>query len=288
MTDNNNTRWENDKEWAGWTIRDEVYGYVRKHFVPIAVGWLATLFGTVIAAVRSYPTVAYCLGTATVTVTVIVLLALTGGRKPKQPKSRYISGEKGFFDFMVNLGTAQKTFVDTLGKIAQVHTELSARINNHTAAIEQIKSRSGPYMFSGMRRETSRAAKSTNDAAAKFEEYLPMLAESVRIYFESQMGFVNHIDPTNPTAKAQLLGLKEAVRSLRESNAESRESQKSYCRSLETGRGFSQDLNSALDRMIKAVLEIIAVMDDVEAHSDTVVGVIESKLALTVTSPEDL
>ena len=76
-----NTRWENDKEWAGWTIRDELYGYIRAHLGPIVIAALVSIAGTVWAFVQSHAVLGYCLATAVLTITVLAVLARNDGRK---------------------------------------------------------------------------------------------------------------------------------------------------------------------------------------------------------------
>jgi hypothetical protein len=240
-----------------------------------------------IAAIHSYPTLSYCLGTAILTAALIMgFFAFNAGRKRQQAKSRYISGKKGFVDF-TDLGAAQRAFVEALEKIAQVHLELSDRIGSHTAAIERIKNGSGGNIAGEARKEASRAAKSTINAAAKLEKCIPLLTESVSVYFESQMGFVNYSDSANLVHKDQLRQLREQVEILRNSDTESREAQKNYLQSFEGCRGLSGAFDSALDRIVKEILEIVRVMDEVEICCDTVVSVIDWKLAGIVRSRQE-
>lgn len=93
-----NTRWENDKEWAGWTIRDEVYAYVRKHWLPTVVSTIIAIAGSVWAFIRSHPTLGVSVGTMALTITAIVILALIDGRKrrtvPSSVKSNAVDGPK--------------------------------------------------------------------------------------------------------------------------------------------------------------------------------------------------
>jgi hypothetical protein len=76
-----NTRWENDKEWAGWTLRDEIYAFVRAHLQPIISGAVGGAMGAIIAAIKSYPTVAASIGAVVLTLAVITILAIKDGRK---------------------------------------------------------------------------------------------------------------------------------------------------------------------------------------------------------------
>jgi hypothetical protein len=93
-----NTRWENDKEWAGWTIRDEVYDYVRKHWLPTIVSTTITIAGSVWAFIQSHPTLGASVGAVALTITAIAILALIDGRKrrsvPSSVKSNAVDGPK--------------------------------------------------------------------------------------------------------------------------------------------------------------------------------------------------
>ena len=145
----------------------------------------------------------------------------------KTPKSRYISGELGFVDSMVNMEYAQKAFLEVLGKIARTQNDLTARIKKHTAAMDKVK-RSGRNVFFRMRKEAQKAARSTTVAATEYDQHIPELAESVAFYFDGQILAIERADPTIPQAREQLMGLRQAVDDLRKNAVVSREAQKGY------------------------------------------------------------
>jgi hypothetical protein len=84
-----NTRWENDKEWFGWTIRDEIYGYVREHWLPTIMAAIIGGAGSAFSFITSHPTLAAWLGAPTLTILVIVALSWIDGRRRRmiEPES---------------------------------------------------------------------------------------------------------------------------------------------------------------------------------------------------------
>lgn len=76
-----NTRWENDKEWAGWTLRDEIYTSVRKNIGPYIVSGVGGLAVAAYAYAKSYPMLAAVIGTAIGTMVTIVGSAAFSRRK---------------------------------------------------------------------------------------------------------------------------------------------------------------------------------------------------------------
>ena len=84
-----NTRWENDKEWAGWTIRDEIYGFIRRHLGQTIVTSIIFLGGAIWAFVKEHPLVWEPVGAAVLTVGAITGLALYDGRKRKRATSQH-------------------------------------------------------------------------------------------------------------------------------------------------------------------------------------------------------
>src|SRR5208282_3459335 len=88
------------KEWAGWTVRDEVYGFVRAHLAPIVSAMMAGIAGTIFSALKSHWSLATtALGASTATVALMIFFAqLQGRRKTAAAVAREdalsISGEK--------------------------------------------------------------------------------------------------------------------------------------------------------------------------------------------------
>jgi hypothetical protein len=80
-----NTRWENDKEWAGWTIRDEIYDaireYVRKNWIPTVVSFLIAIGSTVLAFVREHSNIGIAIASGTLGSFLLVVLALNDSRR---------------------------------------------------------------------------------------------------------------------------------------------------------------------------------------------------------------
>jgi hypothetical protein len=79
-----NTRWENDKEWLGWTIRDEIYGFVRKYLGPFIVSTMFFLGGAIWAFLKEYPVIWEPVGAVALTLGTITGLALRDGRKRRR------------------------------------------------------------------------------------------------------------------------------------------------------------------------------------------------------------
>jgi hypothetical protein len=237
-------------------------GWLLSFFAHLSSGWTYGFLGAFLA---------------TTAVAVLILLFSPASPKQKQAKSRYISGELGFVDSMVNMEAAQKTFLKVLDKIARTQNDLTARIQKHTAAMEKIK-RSGRNVFFRMRKEAQKAALSTTIAVSEYDEHIPELAESVSFYFDGQLLILDRTNPTNQQARDQLEALRQAIISLRKNTVVNRDAQKGYVAALNNNKGFSQDLNLALDQMIERVNRTTVVLDDVEARSSAMLTVINSKL----------
>ena len=79
-----NTRWQNDKEWAGWTIRDEIYAFIRRNLGQTVVTSIIFLGGAIWAFVKEHPLVWEPVGGAALAVGAITGLALYDGRKRKR------------------------------------------------------------------------------------------------------------------------------------------------------------------------------------------------------------
>jgi hypothetical protein len=241
-------------------------GWLVSFFAHLPSGWTYGFLGAFVAATA---------------IAVFIFFFSPSSPTQRQPKSRYISGATGFFDSMVNMESAHKAFLNVMSKIARTQNELTAQIKSCTAEMERIK-QSGRNVFPRMRKAAQRAARYTNDAATEYEKNLPEMAESVSFYFDGQLMLIGRTDPTNTEQKAFLQKLREIVGNLRKNTADNRAAQRAYVKALETSRGFSQDLNSALDRMAEKVVNTIAVLDDVEGRCDAVIAAIDSKLTSVV------
>jgi len=270
------------KEYLPWTGTDQFLDSAwGKRFLTFLGGAVVTGAGwTVSFLTHLPPALTYVfLGGFLTTVFIATLIFFFSPTSPKQRmlKSRYISGELGFFDTMVNMESAHKAFLNVMDKITRTQIELTARIKKHGAAMEEIK-RSGRTVFPRMRKEAQRAAKSTNDAATEYQKNLPELVESVSFYFDGQLAAIDRMNPTNPEERTGLQKLRETVANLRKINADNRKAQEGYRKALKIARGFSQDFNSALDRMDENVVKIIAVVDDMEIRCKAIITAIDSKL----------
>lgn len=276
------------KEYVPWTGTDQFLDSTwGRRFLTVLGGVVVTGASWIISFLANLPSgwKDGFFGAFLTTIFIAILIFFFSPTSPKQrvPKSRYISGELGFFDTMVNMESAHEAFMNVMSKIAQTQNELGTRIGRHSAAMEKIK-QSGRNVFPRMRKEAQRAATSTNDAASEYEKNLPELAESVSFYFDGQLAAIDRMNLTNPEERTGLQNLREVVGNLRKSNAANREAQKGYRKALKSSRGFSQDFNSALDRMDENIVKIIGVVDDVETRCNAVITAIDSKLT-GATSP---
>jgi len=280
-------KWLKDflREYVPWTLVDQlIYTQTGRAFLASIAGAAGTFLARALveaAWLRNYLLIAFAVFLFIAAVLGIWegLIALRRFRE-RQPKSRYISGELGFFDRMVNMESAHKAFLNVMSRIVRTQNKLTARIKSHTAAMTKIQ-RSGRSVFSRMRKESQRAARSTDDAVREYEKNIPELAESISFYFEGQLAFIDRMDTANPEQRARLQKLREVTRNLRKSNAVNREAQEAYINALKVPRDFSQDLNSALDRMTEKILGSIRVLDDVETRCDAMLKAIDSKLGIT-------
>jgi hypothetical protein len=277
-------KWLKDflREYIPWTLVDQlIYTQTGRAFLATVAGATGTFVARALveaAWLRNYLLIAFA-----VFLFIAVVLGVWEGlaaykrSRERAPKSRYISGDVGFFDSMVNMESAHKAFLNVMDKIARTQNELAVRIKSCTADMETIK-RSGRDVFPRMRKVAQRAAKSTNNAATDYEKHLPEMAGSVSFYFGGQLLLIGRTDPANAEQRAFLQNLKEIVGNLRKNTADSRTAQRDYLKALEGLRGFSQELNSALGRMAEKVINTIAVLDDVEGRCDAMITAIDSKL----------
>jgi len=268
------------KEYLPWTGTDQFLDSAwGKRFLAFLGGAVVTGAGWMVSFLTHLPSaLTYVfLGGFLTTALIAILIFLFSPTSPKQKKSRYISGEIGFFDAMVNMESAHKAFMGVMSKISQTQVELNARIRGHTAAMGTIQ-QSGRNVFARMRKEAQRAARSTDAAATELEENLPELAESISFFFEGHLRLVGRANPADPGQREGLQTLKNAVASLRKSNAENRAAQTNFRKALEGPRGFSQDLNAAIDRMSEKIAKTISVLDDVETRCNAINTAIDSKL----------
>lgn len=77
-------RWETNKEWAGWTLRDELFAYVRKHWGRSAMTIAITTGGAVYWFMRQHTMLLVACGVALATyATTILIPAFIQFRKRK-------------------------------------------------------------------------------------------------------------------------------------------------------------------------------------------------------------
>ena len=75
---------ENNRAWLGWTLRDEIYAFVRQHFGLLIVTVLSTLVGTVWGFLKEHPLIWVSIGAVTLTLAAITGLAMIDGRKRRR------------------------------------------------------------------------------------------------------------------------------------------------------------------------------------------------------------
>lgn len=83
MADNQSQFRQDNREWLVWTIRDEIYAFVRKNAGPTIGAVFAMTAGAIWAFVKQYPTIWGPLGGAVFATGTVTFLALIAARKNK-------------------------------------------------------------------------------------------------------------------------------------------------------------------------------------------------------------
>ena len=131
-----NTRWENDKEWAGWTLRDEIYASVRSHVGPYVVSGAAALAVAAYAYAQSHPTLAAMIGTAIGTFIVIIGSAAFSRRR------KLTAGRAAERDTSVQIQRAwpalsRRQISALRNRLAATHPTVGGRNNRHIEIVRE-------------------------------------------------------------------------------------------------------------------------------------------------------
>jgi hypothetical protein len=72
---------EDNKEWFLWTIRDEIYGFIREYLRPIIAMLIVSVAGTIWAFAKDHPMLWLPVGGASFTLAALTVFALRDGRR---------------------------------------------------------------------------------------------------------------------------------------------------------------------------------------------------------------
>ncbi len=266
---------------------DTALGAVWLSLAAMLGGMAMTALVTAILYFRSpeaawiYSTLRYALvymgGMATLFL-IIVGFALAGIRRrklvEKQNGSRFKSGEKGYLDHWLHYGESNRRYISVL---AEIGTDMS-RIGTCSFKIGQKLSTANNDAKHAHRIVTEGAA-TLDSYAAKMERSIKTLEEVTGLLLESTMALASLAAPASEGNTEKLESSREACIGLLQRAEVAIKSTKNFRQTAITTLGISQDINSAMNRVMYGLESIIDLLSQaVEKWKETLV-ILDHKLA---------
>jgi hypothetical protein len=268
-----------------------------KAFDYLLVGVLALVTAPALAiwvyfrsgrAAWTYPWLYAALGFITACIVIIFMASLLGAIRGRRKRAaerainlEFLSRDKGYLDHAVNQAKAFKTFNSILFAMAREMGDIG---NTNRRATRQIKLAQSVLVkhpnllaFFG-HKIASRTAKKTNKHAAAMERHLSNVKATSDLLIESITGYTTWFTANTPEQAQTLIGnhtsLEQMVTVMRESISSTqgfRDAQKGIY-------GISQELNTAVNRMVNVMDGVLAFLRESDAKWVRVIKLTEEKL----------
>lgn len=232
-----------------------------------------------------YPLVKYAIGFVGgwVSLTLLILfVALIKARHRKtleQAKNlKFVSQEKGFLDHIVNQKKAFKNFTVILTAMATEIEKVGKTSNKGTARINLAKKILGDKAANMILRISSKTASKYNWHSEKMERQLLSLEQTTDLLIESTLGYLNWFIPKTEEDVNRLLNDRASLAKLTNITSGCASSIQLFRESQVSLWGTSQDLNTAINRMVNFTDGVLQFMQKAERHWGELIKSIDKKL----------
>jgi hypothetical protein len=252
---------------------------------PIAIAiWLYVKSGR---ATWVYPYLYFALGCAFMCLVLIaaasVLFYVQARRRKALERSKnrqFVSHEKGFLDHIVNQKKGFKDFNSTLIAMGKEIADVGKTTSRATKRIGLAKRFLGLRAANIIHRIASNTAAKMNKHSAKMEERLTKLQETTDLLIESNVGYLNWFTPETDEQLNQLSRDRQSLVTLHEITAGALVSIEGFRDSQNSIRGMSQEMNTAINRMVHVTTGVIAFMHKADEHWEELIEIMDRKLSL--------
>jgi hypothetical protein len=209
-----------------------------------------------------------------------LLLYLKARRRNALERARnakFVSQERGVFDHKVTLGQVLKVYVSTLSAIGTEMGrigETSGKAGVKMDAAGQVQGVKGDALRLKVARQ---AADNLTKHSQKMETQLARLEELNVVLIESSAGYLTWLASQGTGREAQLTSLRNSLQEVLDTTRASLTTIQVFRDKQDAVRGWSQDLNTAMNRLAYVTDGIIAVTQISEKHWEGILHLIDQK-----------
>lgn len=277
------------KRFTDWAIKKALdfllLGVIFVLTAPTIAIWVYLSGGR---AAWTYPWLYAALGfiaACLVIISVSALLTFVRSQRRKAAERainlEFLSRDKGYLDHIVNQAKAFKAFNSILSKMTREMTDIATTNRRATAQLQLAKrvvgAKSNLLGWVG-HKIASRTAKKMNKHAAAMQLLLSKLKVTSDLLIESSTGYMTWFTANTEEEAQTLIGNRVALSNLLVAMRASIGSTQGFRDSQKGIYGISQELNTAVNRMLHVTDGVITFMQEGEVKWSQVIEIIDTKL----------
>jgi putative transposon-encoded protein len=212
----------------------------------------------------------------------ILLLTFIKSRRLKaleQAKNlKFVSKEKGFLDHLINRDKAQSEFNLIIFALSKEVANIGKTTSKESAKIDKAKRNLGDRAYVAVHKIAAKTAAKLNRHSETMEQDLTEFERITDSLIESSIGYLTWFTPDTPEKVGELSQYKSTLNALLTVTQTSVDSMEGFRDSQNSLRGISQELNTAINRLVHVTEGVIAVMNKAENLWQALIKMIDTKL----------
>jgi hypothetical protein len=253
--------------------------------VVVAAGTALWFYWRSGKALWLYPWLYFFGGFSTAAILVIAISVLLLWIRSKRNRTlklsndlKYKSKDKGYLDHIIYRDRSFEGLTATLNLISAEIANVGKTSEQGTAQINAIRARPSAEK---LLRISTRVAERYERHSMEMEKHLGKLEATIDLLIESNIGYLKWFTPSTEEQVQQLKEDRQSMLTLRSVNEESLKGIRGFRQSQLSLTGQSQELNSAINRLVDVTDGIMAVMTKAHQHWGEMIAIMDSKLVET-------
>jgi|ERR1043165_2281996 hypothetical protein len=187
--------------------------------------------------------------------------------------------EKGFLDYLTDGEEAANELVSILSTLDQATKVITAKLNQHTSHMNQLKSKPRGVKASEAKKLTLLAASDMNTFSKQVEMLLPRFEKNTQVLDESYSAFVSIANPESSNDAGEIFNLRNSLSQMLAVIMPAKDSLMSFRDSTLSlkNQNLTRELNKATTRQSKALDGVISNVELVESFALRVTFLIDEK-----------
>ncbi len=209
-----------------------------------------------------------------------LLFYVKGRRRKALERARnleFVSRDKGLLDHIRNQKKGFRDFNRILPAMGNEVERIGKTSTRATAQINLAKRILGARAAWILFRIASRTAARMNKHSGRLEHHLEKLTTTTDLLIESNIGYLKLVTPSTEQEKQKLQNERASLDKVLKITQSAQASMEGFRDSQNSVRGISQELNTAVNRMVHVTEGVIAFMRKADGHWRELIRIIDSK-----------